>query len=96
MRVCKSGIPAYSTRYTQSDTIETVPQTPNLGYELAGIGPRDTTDNNLRIGDAVNLKNYGRFRATTGKIVKVTDKRVIVELPNRQTANRAYHNLTKL
>ena len=71
-------------------------RTPNLGYALAGIGPRDTTDNNLHIGDTVKLKNYRRFRATTGKIVKITDKRVIVELPSGQTTNRAHHNLRKL
>ena len=69
---------------------------PNPGYEIAGIGPCDTTNNNLRIGDTIKLTTYGRFRATTGKIVKVTDKRVIVELPSRQTTNRAHHNLRKL
>ena len=42
---------------------------PNPSYEIAGIGPRDTTDNNLRIRDTAKLKTYGRFRATTRKIV---------------------------
>ena len=73
-----------------------IDRTPNPGYAFLGIGPRDTTDNNLRIGDMVKLETYGRFRATTGKIIKVTDKRVIVELPNGQTTNRAHHNLRKI
>ena len=71
-------------------------RTPDPGYTVAGISPQDTKDNHLRIGDTVKLKTYGKFRATTGKIVKVTAKRVIVELPNGQTTNRAPHNLRKL
>ena len=49
-------------------------RTPNPGYTFLGIGPRDTTDNNLRIGDTVKLKTCGCFSATTGKIVKVTTR----------------------
>jgi len=66
-----------------------IDRTPNPGYAILGIGPRDTTDNHLRIGDTVKVKTYGKFRATTGKIVKVT-------LPNGQTTNRAHHNLRKI
>ena len=58
---------------------------PNPGYEIAGIGPHDTTDNNLCIRDTVKLKTHGLFRATIETIVKVTDKRIIVELPNKQS-----------
>ena len=79
-------------RHIRSD----IDRTPDPGYAIAGISPRDTTDNHLRIGDTVKLKTYRNFRATTRKIVKVTAKRVIVELPNGQTTNRAHHNLRKL
>jgi len=71
-------------------------RTPDPGPTVAGTSPQDTKDDHLRIGDTVKLKTHGKFRATTGKIVKVTAKRVIVELPNGQTTNRAPHNLRKL
>ena len=73
-----------------------VDRTPDPGPTAIGTNPQDTEDDQLRVGDKVKLKTHGKFRATTGTIVKVTDKRVIVELPNGQTTNRAPHNLRKL